>query len=172
MPGEERSRWQGPFWLGATADAVGTLIALVIVAVLGIVAKVSVGDLLLYGGVPLLLVGLVVLAMRVRRTVGNKVADWETWLADTNRYLTDVAAHLRRLHLQDVIETAQALRWKVLDAGRSLEFESPEGEDEVFVVHSRHDIVDRWVCVVAASTSFLGSAVNASAAEPSPEGEV
>jgi hypothetical protein len=44
--------------------------------------------------------------------------------------------------------------------------------DALGLAHSRHDIVDRWVCVVVASTSFPGSAVNAPAAKPSPEGEV
>jgi hypothetical protein len=128
-------RWNTPsFREQARANAAGGLFVVAVVAIVGVVGKVSMSDLLVYAGVPLVVLLLLGLSLRMYRALVAKIGRWETWLADTNMYLTEVAVHLRRLHLQHVIDTAQTLEWKVLDAARNLEFESPEGEDEVYVV--------------------------------------
>jgi hypothetical protein len=57
---------------------------------------------------------------------------------------------------EDAVETVVATRRILQDVMSSELIAGPGLHPRSTLRHSRHDIVDRWVCVVAASTSFPG----------------
>lgn len=130
---EPVSRWQNPFWTQVRATIVGGLAVLVIAGVFGVVAtkvtKLSARHALLYIGLPALVLVLLVVGFFVGRAAVRTARAWSAWQASVSEYVVQMSKELRRLHLTEVIETAEALGWVVYDdEDHDLMFVSPSGE--------------------------------------------
>lgn len=130
----ERPRrwWHSPLAVQIVGTVIGGLILFVIVGLVGLVSDLSFGEVLLYVGVPVLVVTVVAVGVLALRRAARLARGWAAWQRNAAVLIGELSAQVRRLHLADVIHSAQVAGWTVTDHGDALLFVSPD-DDEMTV---------------------------------------